>query len=173
MSHEIHRGMARKDIAVAIVTISTSRFKMKFDGKDFKDESGDELEIGLKEKGYRVVLRELIPDDVAQIRRMLLEFRSIDDLDVIILCGGTGMASKDLTIEAVEPLLEKRMDGFSELFRMVSYQDVGTAAMLTRAIAGKICNKLVFCIPGSPNAARTFVRIFSDELPHAIHMVRS
>lgn len=158
---------------MAVITVSTSRYRMRLEGREFTDESGHELEKGLEERGYSVVLRELVSDDVTQIRRLLLELQGRKDLDVIILCGGTGITKDDVTIEAVGPLLEKSVDGFAELFRMLSYQSIGAAAMLTRAIAGKIGDKLVFCIPGSPDAAKTLVKHFADELPHAVQMARS
>ena len=172
-SHELHRRRAPKKVNVAIVTVSTSRYEQKMRGEDYTDESGDILENGMLAKGYDVVCRELIRDDIGQIRSVLLALLNRNDVDAILFCGGTGITKTDLTIEAVEPYLEKRLDGFAEIFRMLSYQRVGSAAILSRAIAGIAREKLVVCMPGSPDAAKTALELLADELPHIIYMARS
>jgi len=173
MSHEHHRKKAPKKVNVAIVTVSTSRYEQKMRGENYTDESGDILMNGILAKGYEVVYRDLIGDGIGQVRSALLALLNRSDVDVIVFCGGTGITKSDLTIEAVEPYLEKRLDGFAEIFRMISYQKVGSAAMLSRAMAGVAREKLVVCIPGSPDAARTAIEILADELPHIIYMVKS
>lgn len=172
-SHELHRRRAPKKVNVAIVTVSTSRYEQKMRGEDYTDESGDILANGMLAKGYDVVCRELIRDDIGQIRSVLLALLNRNDVDAILFCGGTGITKTDLTIEAVEPYLEKRLDGFAEIFRMLSYQRVGSAAILSRAIAGIAREKLVVCMPGSPDAAKTALELLADELPHIIYMARS
>ncbi|MEM2910589.1 MAG: MogA/MoaB family molybdenum cofactor biosynthesis protein [Nitrososphaerota archaeon] len=173
MSHEVHRMSAPKKVSVAIVTVSTSRYERKMRGEDYTDESGDILMNGMLAKDYEVVCRELIGDGIEQVRSALIVLLNRSDVDVIIFCGGTGITKSDTTIEAVEPYLEKRLDGFAEIFRILSYQKVGSAAMLSRAIAGVARKKLVVCIPGSPDAARTAVDVLVDELPHIVYMAKS
>ncbi|MCS7136349.1 MAG: MogA/MoaB family molybdenum cofactor biosynthesis protein [Nitrososphaerota archaeon] len=173
MSHELHRKKAPKKVNVAIVTVSTSRYEQKMRGENYADESGDILTNGMLAKGYEVVHRELIGDGIEQVRSVLLALLKRNDVDVIVFCGGTGITKSDLTIEAVEPYLEKRLDGFAELFRMISYQKVGSAAMLSRAMAGVVREKLVVCIPGSPDAAKTTIELLADELPHIVYMAKS
>jgi len=173
MSHEVHRRSASKRVSVAIVTVSTSRYEQKVRGKGYTDESGDILTEGMLAKGYEVASRELIGDDVGQIRSTLIALLNRDDVDAIIFCGGTGITGSDVTVEAVEPYLEKRLDGFAEIFQLLSYQRVGPAAMISRAVAGVARKKLVFCIPGSTDAARTALELIADELPHIVYMAKS
>ncbi len=173
MSHELHREKAPKKVNVAIVTVSTSRYEQKMRGENYTDESGDVLTNGMLAKGYEVVCRELIADGIGQVRSALLALLNRSDVDVVIFCGGTGITKSDLTIEAVEPYLEKRLDGFAELFRMISYQKVGPAAMLSRVMAGIAREKLIVCVPGSPDAAKTAVELLANELPHIVHMAKS
>lgn len=173
MSHEHHRMKAQKKINVAIVTVSTSRYEQKIKGEKYTDESGDILANSMLAKGYEVVYRDLVGDGIEQVRPVLLALLNRSDVDVIVFCGGTGITRSDLTIEAVEPYLEKRLDGFAEIFRIVSYQKIGSAAILSRAMAGIARHKLVVCIPGSPDAAKTAAEILTDELPHIVYMARS
>jgi molybdenum cofactor biosynthesis protein B len=119
-----------------------------------------------------VVGRDLLPDDVNAIRRKLLELVQRDDVDVIVFTGGTGLTRTDVTIEAVRSLFDKEIEGFGDVFRHFSIQEVGTAAFLTRATGGVIGDKVVFLLPGSPNAVRTGMKIILTEAPHLLHLVR-
>ena len=96
----------------------------------------------------------------------------IDGIDVIITNGGTGLDSRDITVETVESLFEKKLDGFGEIFRAVSYEEIGSAALLSRATAGIYKKTLIISMPGSPNAVKTALRIIIDELPHIVHHVK-
>ena len=93
--------------------------------------------------------------------------------DAVILLGGTGLSPRDVTIEAVGPLLDKRLDGFGEIFRRLSFDSIGTPALMTRSLAGIIENKPVFCLPGSPDAAKVGVELALNELPHAVFIASS
>ena len=93
-------------------------------------------------------------------------------IDVVVLTGGTGVSKTDVTIETVRPLLEKEIEGFGEVFRAVSYRKIGPAAALSRATAGVAEGKVVMCLPGSPDAVRTALRLFLGEIPHILHLTR-
>jgi molybdenum cofactor biosynthesis protein B len=94
------------------------------------------------------------------------------DLDVVVLTGGTGVSTTDVTIETVRPFFTKEIEGFGEVFRSVSYERIGAAAALSRATAGVAKGKLIMCLPGSPDAVRTALELFVGEIPHVLHLAR-
>jgi molybdenum cofactor biosynthesis protein B len=117
--------------------------------------------------------RRIIRDELTEIRSAVVELCALSDLDVLLLTGGTGVSPRDQTPEAVMPLLEMTLPGFGELFRMLSYAEIGPAAMLSRALAGRIGQVLVFCLPGSTNAVRLAAeKLLLPELPHLVHHAR-
>lgn len=116
-----------------------------------------------------MVARGLVPDDPERIDAALHAFLDDHRPDLIITTGGTGISSRDTTIEVVERLLDKRLDGFGELFRMLSWSQVGSAAMLSRSVAGLIGETVIFTLPGSPNAVQVALdRLIIPELPHLL-----
>lgn len=145
MSAEQHRQSAPTVLGFALITVSDSRAAAD-------DVSGRALAGLAREAGHRVEAADLVPDDVAAIRRAVRQALSMEGVDVVVLTGGTGFSPRDVTLDAVDPLLEKRVEGFGELFRMLSYQQVGAAAMLSRAAAGLVGSRAVFLLPGSPKA---------------------
>jgi len=110
-----------------------------------------------------------VPDEIVEIRAAAGELLRRDDVDVLVLSGGTGFSPRDLTLEAAAPLLERRIDGFGELFRMLSFEEIGAAAMLSRAAAGVIGRRAVFVLPGSPKAVTLAMRRLI--LPEAGHLL--
>ncbi len=116
-----------------------------------------------------VVSRSLVSDEPAMLRREVKAFLSGDD-DVLLFVGGTGLSPRDVTVETVKPFFEKEVVGFGELVRRVGYDEIGSAAVLTRATAGVARGKLILCLPGSPDAVRTAMKAFVDELPHALYV---
>ncbi len=147
-------------ISIGILVISTSRTEKE-------DKSGVIIRHLLDEKGISVTYTAIIPDQIQAIRSGVI--KALESCNCVILTGGTGITKDDCTIEAVEPLLEKHLDGFGELFRMKSYEEVGTRMVLSRAIAGTIGTNLIFCIPGSPNAATLATReIIIPEVKHLL-----
>ncbi len=151
---------------IDLIIASTSRFN-KFGSaarpEDADDISGKVIREMIRAAGYDATYK-LMPDGIKPIREAVRKSTA----DVIIICGGTGLTHLDLTIEAVEPLFEKTLPGFGEIFRLRSLQEVGTRAILTRAIAGVIENRPVFCLPGSPNAARLGTDLILAEIGHIL-----
>ena len=159
-----HQKEASADITCGIITLSDSRKSEKLDlsGKYLADEL---------ESRYTLISRSLIPDEKDELIKSI-ETMIIDGIDVIITNGGTGLDSRDITVETVESLFEKKLDGFGEIFRAVSYEEIGSAALLSRATAGVYKQTLIFSMPGSPNAVKTALGIIIDELPHFVHHVK-
>jgi molybdenum cofactor biosynthesis protein B len=136
---------ALEHIPCAVLTISDSR-------TEETDASGRIIVDSLEGAEHRVVEYRIVPDSVEQIEKTLRELMGREDVKVIIMNGGTGITSRDVTPEAVTPFLEKRLDGFGELFRFLSYEEIGPAAMMSRALAGVSSGKMVICLPGSRGA---------------------
>ena len=132
---------------IAVLTISDTRSLAD-------DKSGTTLVDRLTAAGHKLAAREIVTDDVEAIRAVIRKWIAEEGVDVIITTGGTGFTGRDVTPEAVEPLFEKRMDGFSTLFLMVSYGKIGTSAIQTRATAGVAGATYIFCLPGSPGACK-------------------
>jgi len=169
--HEEHRKDAEGHLKVVIVTVSTSRYQKKREGKPFSDEAGDVAAEEARGAGHSVTRRAMISDDRAMIRREVRVFLSGEE-DVLLLAGGTGLSPHDITVETVRPFLEKELEGFGELVRRLGYDEVGAAAALTRATAGVAKGKLIACMPGSPDGVRTAMRAFVQEFPHMVFIAR-
>ena len=150
-----HKKSALKKLNFAIFICSTSRYNQKKEKK--KDVSGDYIKNSLIKFDNKIILKEIIPDDKTSILNAFNEAIKNSDIHVIIFSGGTGISPTDITIETINPLLEKVLPGFGEIFRYISYKEIGSAAVLSRAIAGIKKGKLIYCIPGSPNAVKIAV----------------
>ena len=164
-----HKEKAPKKFGFAVVICSTSRYYDSEAGKHVTDESGDLIVNLLETSGHSVVSRDLIPDDKTFIEASVKRALQFKKVDAIITSGGTGITPSDVTIETVEPLVEKKLPGFGEIFRAISYEEIGSAAVMTRALAGVVQGKAVFCIPGSPNAVRLCLeKLILPEIGHVI-----
>jgi molybdenum cofactor biosynthesis protein B len=166
---QAHRKDARKFTVLhcAVLTVSDSRTTET-------DESGRYLREALAGAGHTVLDHGLLPNDEGLVSAKVRHWLDRDDLDLIVLTGGTGLGSRDRTIEVVRPLLEKEMPGFGELFRMLSFQEqVATASILSRATAGSARGKLLVSLPGSRAAVQLAMeRIILPEGAHAIRELR-
>ncbi len=173
MGSEEHKLKAPKTVRFALVTCSSSRFEYLKHGKSFKDESGDLAEHMAKSAGFSISYRTLIPDDYTIIRETVEELCAKPDVDIIALLGGTGLSPKDVTIEAVKPMFEKEAPGFGEIFRVLTFQEEGSIAILSRAVAGVYKGKIIFALPGSPKAVKlAFERLIIPEASHMVLHVR-
>ncbi|HZD43676.1 MAG TPA: MogA/MoaB family molybdenum cofactor biosynthesis protein, partial [Methanomicrobiales archaeon] len=142
MESEHVRGVT---ITAGIVTVSSSR-------TPDLDISGQTIRSLLEKSGMTVSYYAVVPDDMERIRKEF--FQVLEKANCVIFNGGTGLTYDDCTIEAIEPLLEKRVDGFGEIFRLLSFEEIGASALLSRAVGGVFKGKAVFCIPGSPKAVQ-------------------
>jgi molybdopterin adenylyltransferase len=173
-SYDKHKEKSKgQSYSCAIIVVSTSRYAKYGDSctpDTCEDESGRVILESLNKAGHKTVYR-LLTDDRLAIETAVMEM--LEKSDVAIVCGGTGLTASDVTIEAVTPMLEKVIPGFGELFRIKSYEEIGTASILSRAMAGVVEGHAVFCIPGSPNAAKLAVNeIIIPELGHIVSHIR-
>jgi len=167
-SHEKHRAEASKKLRIGVVTVSTSRFFAQSKQEGVSDDSGDKAVERVKAAGHDVVFKKIVNDDPQMIRDEVQNTVSQQETDVLVFNGGTGLSPRDVTIEAVSPILDKTLDGFGEIFRHVGYRKIGAAAILSRALAGTVKGRIVICLPGSPHAVETGLELILDELPHAV-----
>ena len=165
-THEEHQAQSPPQIRCAVVTVSDTRTLET-------DTGGQGVLTRLTAAGHTIVHREIIPDEPARMRPLLMALSQRDDLDAILLTGGTGIASRDQTYETVSALLEKPLPGYGEIFRMLSYQEIGPAAILSRAVGGVLGRKVVLTMPGSPAAVKLAMeKLIVPELPHLVREAR-
>ncbi|ELZ47130.1 molybdenum cofactor synthesis protein [Halorubrum coriense DSM 10284] len=158
--HDDHHHHDAESVAAAIVTVSSSRTADE-------DPAGDYVAAAFEEAGHEVAVRELIDDDYDSVQGTVDRLARRKDTDVVVTTGGTGVTPDDVTPEAVRGLLAKRLPGFGELFRRLSYEEVGTRTIGSRATAGVVSATPVFCLPGSENAVRLGVdEIILSEVGH-------
>ncbi|WP_257298404.1 molybdenum cofactor biosynthesis protein B [Haloarchaeobius sp. FL176] len=165
-NHDHHHQHDEHRLGVAVVTVSNSR---TLDD----DPSGDRIESLLTDEGHEVTVRELIPDEYDSVQGTVGRLADREDVDLVVTTGGTGVTPDDVTVEAVEPLLDKELPGFGELFRRRSHEEIGTRAIATRAMAGVDEGVLVCCLPGSEAAVRLGVaELVVPEAPHLVGLAR-
>ncbi len=157
-----HKARAPRSVRCFIVTISDTR-------TEATDTSGRAIAELLTAAGHLVAGRTIVKDDVELVRGTIERQLASADVDAIITTGGTGISPRDSAYEAVNGMLQKRLDGFGELFRMLSYQEIGPAAMMTRACAGLVAHRIVMALPGSPGAVRLAMeKLVIPELGHLV-----
>jgi molybdenum cofactor biosynthesis protein B len=163
MGYREHKEKSPRSVTCAVLTISDSRTEQD-------DESGKLLKEMLSQNGHRVLAYAVLKNDADSIKRKTEELLKLTELQVIITSGGTGISHRDITIETMLPVLEKKVDGFGELFRFLSHQEIGTGSIMSRAMAGVVQGKVIICLPGSLGA----VTLALDKiiLPEIGHMVR-
>lgn len=166
MSHVEHRAKAPASVACCVLTVSDSR-------TPDTDTSGRAIRQLLEESGHLVTDHAIVKDEpeqvAAYVRAQLADART----QIIITTGGTGITSRDGTFETIDGLLDRRLEGFGELFRMLSFQQIGAAAMLSRATAGTVARKAIFVLPGSEHAVRlAMTRLILPELGHVVQQLR-
>jgi len=161
-STEEHREQAQATVRCAVLTISDTR------SKDV-DRSGELVRQNLSWRGHEVVAYEIVPDDSSRIAALMRDWIERPDVQAIITNGGTGIAGRDNTYEVIVSLLDKQLTGFGEIFRMLSFQEIGAAAMLSRAIAGIAKGTAIFSLPGSSNAVKLAMeKLIGPEIGHVV-----
>jgi len=162
MGYQEHKQLAPKSVSCAVVIISGTR-------TEASDESGKLIMQALKEGGHQVVSYSILKNDATLITSKLTELLAEEKPQVIITSGGTGASRQDITIEMVAPILEKKLDGFGELFRLLSYQEIGTASIMSRAVAGIARGRVIICLPGSVGAVKLAMeKIILPEIGHLV-----
>ena len=157
-----HKANAPQSIGCWVLTISDSK-------TPDTDTSGKLIRQLLSDAGHEVIGAEIVRDEPAEVQRVIGEACRNPEVQALLMTGGTGITSRDATFEAVEELLEKRLPGFGELFRMLSYQEIGGAAMLSRAQMGIARQRVIVSMPGSPNACRLALeKLIIPELGHLV-----
>lgn len=166
MGHEEHRSDAPKKLDVAVLSVSTTRSLEN-------DDSGHWIVQGAESQGHKVVFHEVIPDDEEVIHRAVTQVLADQAPHAVIVTGGTGISPLDVTIEAVKPLFSKELSAFAVLFAQLSYAEIASAAILSRATAGIIGRSIVFCIPGSIKACQLACKkLIFPEMGHIIRHCR-
>lgn len=161
-----HREAAPDRIRCALLTVSDTR-------TEETDTSGAVIRELLTAAGHGIVDYQIVKDEPAEIRARLETWTGTDGVDAILSNGGTGIANRDTTYDVIAGLLEKRLDGFGELFRMLSFAEIGAAAMLSRAVAGVYRRRVIVAMPGSTNAVRLAMeRLIVPELGHMVYELR-
>lgn len=160
-----HREAANQSVRCAVLTVSDTR-------TEATDKSGTLIRELLLAANHPVNAYRIVPDEPSQIGPLLAQWTADPEIDVIISNGGTGIAARDTTYDVVASLIEKRLDGFGELFRMLSWDEVGAAAMLSRAVAGVIGDTVIFALPGSTNAVRLALdKLILPEMAHVVYEI--
>jgi molybdenum cofactor biosynthesis protein B len=162
MSTHEHKQAAPKSVTIGIISVSTTRALVE-------DKSGLWMKDQAQKEGHEIVHHEVIPDDAERIAATLKTVLDDKNPQVVLITGGTGITKKDVTIEAVSPLFAKELSAFGSLFAHLSTQQIGSAAILSRATAGVIENSVVFCMPGSLNACKlACTELIFPELGHMV-----
>ena len=161
-----HREASPGRIRVAVLTISDTRTP--------ETDTGGNIIVELMAKaGHEIAHREIVRDDAPRIEEVLRKLLAGAGVDAVITTGGTGISARDTTYEVVSRVIDKKLDGFGEVFRMLSFQEIGAAAILSRAVAGAAGSKFVACLPGSTNAVRLAMeKLLVPEMPHVVFELR-
>jgi len=166
MSTLLHKKNVPDDIKIAVISVSTTRGLAD-------DKSGIWIKKQAKKEGHEVVIHQVVTDDVAAIKELTLHVTQKIHPDAIIMTGGTGISPKDVTIEAVKPMFEKELTAFGTLFAQLSFEEIDSAAILSRATAGIIKNTMIFCMPGSIKACKLACNaLIFPELGHLLKHIR-
>lgn len=163
VDHKEHAAVSLEKLRCAVIIVSDSRTLKT-------DQSGSAIKELLLQAGHEVPFLELIKNEVKDIQDALNQMLD-QGIHCILFTGGTGMGKKDITIETVSPFVEKRMEGFGELFRTLSYEQIGSAAMMSRALAGRVKDSLVVCLPGSKDAVELGMNLLIPELKHILWVI--
>jgi molybdenum cofactor biosynthesis protein B len=167
MGVDEHKRASPTTVRCGVLTVSDSR-------EARTDLSGAEIRRLLTNAGHSVLRTDIVPDEPDRIADVVKSWAGSGEIQVILVNGGTGLAPRDRTYEALEPLLDRRIDGFGELFRFLSFGEIGPAAMLSRAVAGVVGATVLFALPGSTAGCRLALeRLILPELGHIVHLIRA
>jgi molybdenum cofactor biosynthesis protein B len=166
MSTLLHKRQTPANIKVAVISVSTTR-------RLPEDKSGAWIKKQAKKEGHEVVIHQVVTDEVEAIKELVLHITDKINPDVVIMTGGTGISPKDVTIEAVKPMFEKELTAFGPLFAQLSFEEIDSAAILSRATAGIIKETILFCMPGSIKACKLACNnLIFPELGHLVKHIK-
>lgn len=166
MGHHEHEKLANASLRLGVMTFSDTR-------DESSDKSGAILKDLLTAAGHQIAGYRILREDTELMRQALHEWLVLPEFDAVVTTGGTGLTARDGTVEVARSLFNKEMEGFGELFRWISFQQIGAAAMLSRACAGVVGDKMLICIPGSSKAVKlATTRLIIPQLPHMLWEVR-
>ncbi len=166
MGYKEHKEEAPQSAAFAVLVVSDSRTKET-------DKSGKLIIEYLKSSGHHIFSYKIIKNNAVALKAELEELLHSEGLDAIVTSGGTGISGRDITADTIAPLLQKKLDGFGELFRSLTYEEIGTPSIMSRALGGVADGKIIFCLPGSSSAARLAMeKIILSEIGHLIWEAR-
>lgn len=166
MSHHEHEKLADAFLKIGIMTFSDTR-------DELSDKSGAILREILETAGHEIVLYRVVREDTPTMSAALEEWLAVEKLDAIITTGGTGLTARDGTVEVARNFFSKELDGFGEIFRYISYRQIGAAAMLSRAVAGLAAGKMLVCLPGSSKAVKlAATQLLVPQLPHMVWEIK-
>lgn len=165
-----HKAEASDQAYVEVLTLSTSKAAAIEEGRD-EDISGKIIEKELEKRGYSSN-RTILPDEENMIIEKIKEMLSDPKIDAIVTTGGTGVTSRDITVDVMRSFFVKEISGYGEFLRQIGYKDVGAAALLSRMTAGVANRKPIFCLPGSPEAVKLYIRAILPDLPNVIKQCR-
>jgi molybdenum cofactor biosynthesis protein B len=170
---ELHKSSAPNSLGIYIITCSTSKFNQYKAGENPDDTSGALIADLAVKAGHRVEGHKLVSDSRLMISKAARQALRSGKVDAVILTGGTGLSPRDVTIESLSPIADKEIPGFGELFRKLSFDSIGSPALLSRAFAATSKGKVIFCLPGSPDAVQTAMeKLILPELGHIIRVAR-
>jgi molybdopterin adenylyltransferase len=162
MGYQEHKHLAVKNVNCAVLIISDSRTEQD-------DESGKFIKNNLVKEGHQVADYAILKNDAQAIRNKIDELLVRSDVQVIITSGGTGLSHRDVTVDTIQSMLDKKLDGFGELFRQLTFQQIGTGSILSRALGGMAKGKVILCIPGSLDAVTLAMeKIIIPEIGHLV-----
>ena len=165
-----HEHEANIDVKVGVITVSTSRWKKYGSISGIENIPPDDISGKIISKELNCVEYRLVPDDKSMIICAVLDM--LNRVDVVVTTGGTGISPKDVTIEAIKSIVDKELEGFGEIFRYLSYKEIGESAIITRAFAGVLNGRVIFCLPGSSKAVELGVKIIKPVLRHVVSHAR-
>lgn len=162
MGYQEHKHKSPASVTCSVIIISGSRTEQN-------DESGKLIKQSLERNNHKVISFSILKNDADLILEKLDQLLKEDRLEVIITSGGTGASNLDITIETIAPMLDKKLDGFGELFRLLTYQEIGSGSIMSRATAGVVRGKVIICLPGSLEAVRLAMeKIILPEIGHLV-----
>jgi len=170
---EKHKEKAPQKLGFGIIVISSSKHRDFKKGAEVDDLSGKTAISLLEEKGHKVNYYIIVPDDKLHILHAVSEALLREDIDVVVTIGGTGLSATDITVETLRPIFDKEVEGFGDVFRSISFKEIGATSYMSRATAGVIAGKVVYCLPGSPHAVKTAIKeLILPEAGHLVYIAR-